>query len=145
MIEIPAHELERHVGRELGISDWAEVGQPLIDAFADLTEDRQFIHIDPARAKAEGPFGTTVAHGLLTLALLPKLAKTGRPAISGERSAVNYGFDRVRGRFTLKRAEPRGPDAVLTVWEVKVEAEGAEKPVLLAEWLSVRNLEKADA
>lgn len=157
MEAISARDLGLHVGKEVGVSQWLEINQPLIDAFADLTGDHQFIHVDPDRAAREGPFGTTVAHGLLTLSLLPELARTAVPRLNGVRASVNYGFDRVRfvspvrsgarirGRYTLKDVEARGIDAILTVWEVRVEIEGEDRPALIADWLGLRHLETATA
>lgn len=153
MERISARDLGLYVGREIGVSQWLEVGQPLIDAFAALTGDQQFIHVDPGRAASEGPYGTTVAHGLLTLSLLPELTRTAVPQLDGIRSNVNYGFDRIRfvapvrsgarirGRYVLKAVTPKEADAILTTWEVRVEIEGDERPALVAEWLVLRNLE----
>jgi acyl dehydratase len=87
-------ELQGHVGQEIGLSDWLAVEQPRIDGFADATGDRQWIHIDPARA-AEGPFGTTIAHGYLTLSLLPVLLDSAL-SIDDARMGVNYGLNKVR-------------------------------------------------
>lgn len=157
MSEMLTAELAERVGQEIGVSDWVVVDQPLINAFATVTDDHQFIHVDPERAAEEGPYGTTVAHGLLTLALLPALAKSALPKLTDVRSSVNYGFDRVRfvapvpvgarirGRFRLTRADWRSPDALLAVWGVTVEVEGAERPALLADWLGLRYVGKEAA
>ncbi|KFI29235.1 nodulation protein NodN [Haematobacter massiliensis] len=156
-MEMSPAELAERVGEEIGLSDWVVIDQPLIDAFAKVTDDHQFIHVDPGRAAAEGPYGTTVAHGLLTLALLPALAKSALPKLTNVRSSVNYGFDRVRfvapvpvgarirGRFRLTRADWRSPDALLAVWGVTVEIEGADRPALLADWLGLRYVGKEAA
>lgn len=155
--EISASDLPGLAGREIGVSGWMLVDQSLIDAFAAVTGDDQFIHLDPVRAAAEGPYGGTVAHGLLTLSLLPAMAKTGLPAIRGLRSSVNYGYDRVRfiapvpagarvrGRFSVKGCTPRGPGTVLTAWTVQVEIEGADRPALVCDWLGLRHLDEAVA
>lgn len=145
---MPLADLRARVGEEIGVSDWIMVDQGMIDAFADLTDDHQFIHVDPERARAETDFGGTIAHGFLTLALLPALARTARPAIAGARMGLNYGFDRLRflapvpagarlrGRFTLAALEERTPGEVTLAWEVTVEIEGATRPALAARWLS---------
>ncbi|OWQ91341.1 dehydratase [Roseateles aquatilis] len=138
-------ELSALVGREIGVSDWIEVDQSRIQAFADATEDQQWIHTDPARAAA-GPFGTPIAHGFLTLSLLPRFYETGF-RVAEVRMGLNYGLDRVRfpapvpvgsrlrGRFTLKRFEAIEGGAQMTV-EVSVEREGSTKPVCVAESLT---------
>jgi len=138
-------ELANYVGKEVGVSDWLEVSQDRIDQFAEATEDRQWIHIDPERAARESPFKTTIAHGFLTLSLLSVLTKS---AISvGEvRMGINYGLNRVRfispvpagarirGRFTLATLEEIKGGAQST-WKVTVERDGSEKPCCVAEWL----------
>ncbi|WP_157863251.1 MaoC family dehydratase [Bradyrhizobium tropiciagri] len=135
-------------GKEVGVSRWFEIDQSRIDKFADVTEDWQFIHIDPNKA-AESPFGGTVAHGFLTLSMLAAMAYDGLPAIEGRVMGVNYGFDkirfvtpvrsgsRVRARFKLLEVTPRGPKEIMTKSEVSVEIEGAEKPAIVAEWLGM--------
>lgn len=141
-------DLRARVGQELGVSGWITVDQPMIDAFADLTRDHQFIHVDPARAAVETPFGVTIAHGFLTLSLLPAMAREARPAIAGVRMGLNYGFDRVRflapvpagarlrGRFTLARLDEHVPGEVTVAWDVVVEIEGSERPALVARWIA---------
>ena len=136
------------VGTELGVSSWVAVGQPLIDDFARVTGDDQFIHVDPARAKNESPYGGTIAHGFLTLALLPVMARAVLPQTRGARARINYGFDkvrflapvpagaRVRARFRLQSAELRRPGELTLKYEVTVEIEGGTQPALVAEWLS---------
>lgn len=157
MEEISIGELEAHLNRFPAVSEWISISQALVNSFAELTGDRQFIHIDPERAERDGPFGGTVAHGLLTLSLLPAMAKEALPPLRDVRSSVNYGFDhvrfvapvkvgqRVRGRFAVRSIEPRGADAVLIDWQVTVEVDGSERPALVASWLGLRNLEKIDA
>ena len=137
-------DLEARVGREIGVSPWCTVGQERIDLFAQATEDRQWIHVDPARAAA-GPFKTTVAHGFLTLSLLARLAELAFSP-SGIQMAVNYGLNkvrftapvpsgaRVRARFALTKLERIAGGAQL-VLNATVEREGSEKPCLVAEWL----------
>lgn len=135
-------ELQSLVGQDLGESDWITVDQSRIDRFADATGDHQWIHVDPQRA-ASGPFGTTVAHGFLTLSLLPEMAASAFE-IHGSRMGVNYGLNRVRfpspvpvnsklrGRFKLQSFEPI-EGGVQMVMEVTMEREGAAKPVCVAE------------
>ncbi len=129
-------------------SDWLLIDQTMIDRFAEATLDRQFIHVDPARA-AGTPFGGTVAHGFLTLSLLSHLAATlPRPPVPGVKMGVNYGLDRVRfvtpvrsgsrvrGAFTLTGVEEKRPGQFQQVMDVMVEIEGVDKPALTATWLS---------
>jgi acyl dehydratase len=132
-------------GAELALSGWFEVGQARIDAFADATDDHQWIHNDPERCRRESPWGRPVAHGFLTLALLPAMLSEAI-AIDGMRIGVNYGLDkvrfpaplpagsRVRARWTLRRAEPVAGGWQLA-WQATVEAEGQPKPVCVAEFL----------
>jgi acyl dehydratase len=145
-------------GHEAGVSDWLEITQPMIDGFADLCGDHQFIHVDPVRA-AGTPFGGTIAHGFLTLSLLTWFAQGVRPRIEGTAHNVNYGFDRlrfvapvrtgsrIRGRFTLTRLEERAPGEITQHWEATVEIEGAEitnggRPALIADWVVRSYLEE---
>jgi acyl dehydratase len=131
------------------VSDWVEVTQAMIDQFAQATGDHQFIHVDPVRA-AETPFGGTIAHGFLSLSLMPTLAaQTDAPAIEGARMGVNYGGNkvrfltpvragkRVRGRFTLKKFVERQPGTWEQVQDYVLEIEGEEKPALIAEWIAL--------
>jgi acyl dehydratase len=138
-------DLEGRVGQEIGVSPWMEIAQDRIDLFAKATEDFQWIHVDPERAK-QSPFGSTIAHGFLTLSLLPKLTEEAF-AIAGRKMGINYGLNKVRftspvpagakirGRFTLAKLEPL-EGGVQTIWNVVVEREGAEKPVMVAETIS---------
>jgi acyl dehydratase len=140
-------DLRMLVGQEVGVSDWVTVDQQRIDRFAEATGDRQWIHVDPVRA-AQGPFGTTIAHGFLTLALMPELFDTGF-AIDDVRMGVNYGLNRVRfpapvpagsrlrGHFRLQAFDPLPGGAQLTV-EVTMELEGSDKPACVAESVSRR-------
>ena len=134
-------ELQALVGQEVGVSEWLTVDQERIDLFADATGDHQWIHIDPARAAA-GPFGATVAHGFLTLSLLPIFSATAF-TVDDVRMGINYGLDRVRfptpvpvgsqlrGRFVLKSFEPLEGGAQMTV-EVTMEIQGGTKPACVA-------------
>lgn len=140
-------DLAALVGQDLGTSDWLTVSQARIDQFAEATGDHQWIHIDTARAAA-GPYGTTVAHGFLTLSLLPELARLAF-AVDDVRMGINYGLNKVRfpgpvksgarlrGRFRLLAYEPLPGGAQLTM-EVTMEVEGEAKPVCVAESLSRR-------
>ena len=137
-------DLQALVGEPLGDSDWLLVDQARIDRFAEATEDRQWIHVDPQRA-AQGPFGAPIAHGFLTLSLLPVFFESAY-AIADVRMAVNYGLDRVRftapvpvgsrlrARFTLKRWDAIDGGAQLGI-EAVIERDGAGKPVCIAESL----------
>jgi len=141
--------LQQRVGEELAVGDWVTVDQPMIDKFAEATGDHQWIHIDAERAK-KGPFGTTIAHGFLTLSLLPKLAESAIK-IEDVRMGVNYGLNRVRfpapvpsgsrirARMKLLSFEPIDGGAQL-VMEVTMEREGGDKPVCVAETVSRRYL-----
>ncbi|MEO1191227.1 MAG: MaoC family dehydratase [Pseudomonadota bacterium] len=136
-------------GQVLGVSDWVEIDQARIDAFAEVGDDHQFIHVDPERAAAETPFGGTIAHGFLTLALLVPLGATVLPELAGRAMGINYGLEkvrflapvragkRVRGHFTLLELSERQPGQVLLRYGVTLEIEGEEKPALAAEWLAL--------
>jgi acyl dehydratase len=137
------------VGREIGVSSWHLVDQKRIDLYADVIEDHQFIHVDPVRAKAETAFGTTIAHGFLTMSLMSIMSYEVMPVISGTTMGVNYGFDklrfispvrsgsRVRGRFTLAEATLRKPKELQSRTNVTVEIEGEAKPALVADWIGL--------
>lgn len=137
------------VGKEIGVSSWHLIDQPRIDTYADVTEDHQFIHVDPERAKAETAFGTTIAHGFLTMSMMSVMSYEVMPAIAGTTMGVNYGFDklrfispvrsgrRVRGRFVLAEAKLRKPNELQSRTNVTVEIEGEDKPALVAEWLGL--------
>ena len=137
------------VGREIGVSSWHLIDQPRIDAYADVIEDHQFIHVDPERAKKETAFGTTIAHGFLTMSLMSIMSYEVMPVIEGTTMGVNYGFDklrfispvrsgkRVRGRFVLAEAKLRKPTELQSRTNVTVEIEGEDKPALIAEWLGL--------
>src|SRR5262245_13828505 len=132
------------VGKEM-VSPWLEVPQPAISQFAELTGDRQWIHVDTARAKTESPYGGTIAHGFYTLALITQLLTRTIGSAAGARLGVNYGLNkvrfpapvpagsRVRGRITLARVEPVDGGLQAT-WSVLVERDGGAKPCCAAEW-----------
>ena len=138
--------LAERIGQELGRSRWFEMTQARIDAFADCTEDRQFIHVDPERA-AQTPFGSTVAHGFLSLAMLSAMSYEALPAIAGAQMGVNYGFDRIRfvsavpagtelrARFVL--ADVQRADRALTLHlDVTVDMKDQDTPALVARWIT---------
>lgn len=137
------------VGKEIGVSSWHLIDQLRIDTYADVTEDHQFIHVDPERAKKETAFGTTIAHGFLTMSMMSVMSYEVMPAIAGTTMGVNYGFDklrfispvrsggRVRGRFVLAEAKLRKPNELQSRTNVTVEIEGEDKPALVAEWLGL--------
>ena len=140
-------ELRGLVGQEVAIGDWFTITQAQIDAFAEVSRDHQWIHTDPDRARRESPFGTTVAHGFLTLSLLSHLHSQAVQIQGNVRMSLNYGLNRVR--FTsVVRSESRIrarsvlqelleiPDGVRLVWAITVEIEGSPKPALVAEWLT---------
>jgi acyl dehydratase len=140
---------QKMVGREVGVSSWHVVDQKRIDVYADVIEDHQFIHVDPERARAETAFGTTIAHGFLTMSLMSIMSYEVMPVIEGTTMGVNYGFDklrfispvrsgsRVRGRFTLAEAKLRKPKELQSLTHVTVEIEGEEKPALVADWIGL--------
>jgi acyl dehydratase len=142
-------ELKHLVGKEVAVTDWLAVTQERIRGFADATEDHQWIHVDRERAGRESPYGTTVAHGFLSLSLLPYLLGQAIE-IQGTRLGINYGLNRVRftgpvpagscvrARFRLDAVEDI-PKGVQTTWNVTLERKGEAKPVLVAEWITRRN------
>lgn len=150
MDSITVEDLQARVGQEIGASGWMQVTQAMVDGFAGVTGDDQFIHTDPERAAREGPYGGPVAHGLLTLSLLPEFAAQALPRIDGLRFSVNYGFDRVRftapvpvgarlrARFVLDDCIEKAPGDWQVTWAVTVEIAGGERPALVATWLGRR-------
>jgi acyl dehydratase len=144
IIEAP-EALKNLVGQEAGVSDWLEITQSMIDAFADCTHDRQWIHVDRERARVETSFGSTIAHGFLTLSLISHLFDA-MIEVRGCRMIINYGLNRVRfpcavpagsrirGRIRLLAVEEK-ESALQATWHVTVEKAGADKPAMIAEWL----------
>jgi len=138
--------LESMVGKEVGVSPWLEIPQSRIDQFAEATGDFQWIHVDPKRAK-DSPFGSTIAHGFLTLSMLPRLTESTFE-FSDRKMGVNYGLNKVRftapvpagakirGRFTLAKYEKIEGNGVQTTWSAVIEREGGDKPVCVAETIS---------
>jgi len=146
---VSADQIGNYVGKEVGVTDWLEIDQDRINKFADATGDHQYIHIDTERA-AQTPFGTTVAHGFLTLSLMSLLsAATGGIKLENAVMGINYGLDKVRfinpvkvdskirARFELVSAEEKKPNHYLLKHKVTVEIEGEDKPALIAEWLGM--------
>jgi acyl dehydratase len=141
-------EIRARVGSDIGASNWIEISQQSIDTFADVTGDRQFIHVDPEAAK-HTPFGGTIAHGFLTLSLLSQMAAGAMLIPDGMKMGVNYGFDRVRflapvrsgarvrGHFRLAAVEEKRPGQWQFLHNVTVEIEGEEKPALTADWIGL--------
>ncbi|MCW5656505.1 MAG: MaoC family dehydratase [Burkholderiaceae bacterium] len=152
-MEGPVHSstldaLAARVGKEIGVSAWKTIDQPMIDAFGELTGDQHFIHVDPVRAAQVLPSGGTIVHGFFTLALLSNMAYQVCPTIEGVRFPLNYGFNRlrfvapvpvnsrVRGRFVLKSVDVIDAQQRQIVYDATVEIDGAPKPALVAEWLT---------
>jgi acyl dehydratase len=146
---IAVADLPSLVGQEVGVSRWFEIEQARIDSFAEITEDRQFIHVDPQAARST-PFGGAIAHGFLTLSLASAMSYDAVPPLEGVVMGVNYGFDRlrflapvpagtsIRGRFKLLAAEDKGEGRWLLKHELTVEIAGGFKPALVGEWLSMQ-------
>jgi acyl dehydratase len=137
--------LRGQIGREIAVSDWMEISQERIARFADTTEDRQWIHVDPARAAVESPYKTTIAHGFLTLSLVSALLRNAI-RLPGQRMGINYGLNRVRfmaavpsgarvrGRFAPSEIKEID-GGYQVVWTITIEREGSEKPCCVAEWI----------
>jgi acyl dehydratase len=145
---IAATSLAGRVGQEVGVSEWIEITQSMVDQFANATLDHQYIHVDPKRA-TETPFGGTVAHGFLLLSLLSRMSYDALPQFENTEMGLNYGMNRlrflspvrtgsrVRSRFVLRGSEPKGDDRLLQTYDVTVEVEGTAKPALVAQWLTL--------
>jgi len=152
--KVTVQDIPAVVGKEVGCSDWRTVSQNMINMFADATDDHQFIHVDPERA-AQTPFGTTIAHGFLTLSLLSTLAYESLPELEGQIFGINYGFDkvrfmapvksgqRVRARFILADAEIRPSGRIVCHYDVTLEIEGSKKPALTADWITISMVDPA--
>lgn len=148
MTNISIDEVKAKVGTNIGASDWFLIDQDRINQFADVTLDHQFIHIDPDKAK-ETPFGTTIAHGFLSLSMLSHLCEGVVPRVDGAKAYLNYGFNKVRfispvkvdssirANVTLAQLEEKPGNRYLITYQISVEIEGEEKPALLAEWLTM--------
>lgn len=147
-VTITLDQLKALEGKPFGTSDWYEITQDRIDRFADVTEDWQFIHCDPEAAK-QTPFGTTIAHGFLTLSMLSAMVYE-MPVLENVAMGVNYGFDkirflspvpagaRIRAHFTMTHVDDSHPGFVTTRMNVSIEIEGQDKPALIADWIGRR-------
>ncbi len=146
---INADNLPDYIGKEVGVTDWFQVDQDRINQFADATEDHQYIHVDEERA-AQTPFGSTIAHGFLTLSLMSMFSSLGGGIkLENTVMGINYGLDkvrfinpvkvnqRIRARFELMSADEKKPKHFLMKHNVTVEIEGENKPALIAEWLGM--------
>lgn len=146
---VNADQLAQYIGKEVGVTDWLEIDQARINQFADATGDHQYIHVDPVRA-AQTPFGTTIAHGFLTLSLMSMLsANNGGIKLSNAVMGINYGLDKVRfitpvkvgskirARFQLVSADEKKPKHYLLKHNVTIDIDGESKPALIAEWLGM--------
>lgn len=152
---VPIDGLADHVGKEIGVSAWRTVTQAMIDQFADATDDHQYIHVDPERARAT-PFGGTIAHGFLTLSLLSTLAYETVPPLADTAMGINVGFDKVRfvnpvksgarlrARFTLADVNIRPSGYIQVAYDVSVEIEGQTRPALTARWLTLSVMRKKE-
>jgi acyl dehydratase len=135
-------ELRSLIGQEAGVSDWVSVTQEMINRFAELSGDDQWIHVDVERARKETPFGTTIAHGFLTVSLLSQLSRQAVDVRGDFKMRINYGFNRLRfvspvpaGSRVRARFTPQKVTDNEVTWLVTVEVEGQQKPALVAEWL----------
>ncbi|MGB1881297.1 MAG: MaoC family dehydratase [Gammaproteobacteria bacterium] len=147
VIEYPK-DMKDHIGEEFGVSEWVDVDQPMIDKFAEATGDHQWIHVDPERARTEMPGGKTIAHGFLTLSLVPRLGATIW-SVKHRSRGLNYGLNklrftapvpvdsRVRLKQTLMAADDVKNDGIRLTFENVVEIEGQDTPALVAESLSI--------
>lgn len=139
-------EFADKIGQELGVSSWIVMDQARIDAFADVTNDHQFLHVDPERAK-ETEFNGTIAHGFLTVSMLTSMAYEVLPKLHEQKMLVNYGMDRlrfvspvpagarIRGRFVLAKVDTSSPNEITLTHDVTVEIEDREKPAIVASWI----------
>lgn len=154
-VEISLADVKDQIG-VLHVSRWFTISQAMIDAFADATEDHQFIHTDPVRAAAETPFGGTIAHGFLSASLLSAMNYDCLPPIREQSMGINYGFEklrfvapvkcgaRVRGHFVLTEARFRGAGLLMTTYDVSVEIENEKKPALTATWTTIVQFDPGD-
>ena len=149
MKNITRDDMKALVGKNAGTSDWFLIDQSRIDVFAGVTEDHQFIHVDAEAAK-ETPFGTTIAHGFLTLSMLSAMIYNAVPDVEGASMGINYGFNkirflspvavnvRIRAHFTLQTYREDKPNEGTSIWDISIEIEGQSRPALVAEWIGRR-------
>lgn len=154
MIQAAFDAQTARIGTETGLSDWVTIDQNRIDVFADVTEDPQWIHIDPDRCATESPFGTTIAHGFLTLSMASKFAIETFEKFEGQTMGINYGFnkvrflnpvqsgDRIRGRFKLNSVIKKSDTQLLQEHGLTIEIEGKDTPALICQWLGMAVFEK---
>ena len=154
MIMNTKETIKAKIGKEVGVSDWVTIDQDMINRFAELTGDHQFIHVNPELA-AQTPFGGTIAHGFLVLSLIAKFGQSADFVMEGVTMGVNYGFDkvrlvapvrtgkRVRARFVLKDMVERASGQWLSTLGVTVEIEGEAKPAIIADWLGLQYVRTA--
>jgi acyl dehydratase len=145
MTHVDFTTLSSQIGQEIAVSPWLDVTQERINAFAEATEDRQWIHVDPVKAATQSPFKSTIAHGFLTLSLVSVLLRTAMAVTV--KMAINYGVNRVRfvsavpvgsrlrGRFTPRAVDTVDGGGVQVTWNITVEREGQEKPAAVVEWI----------
>ncbi len=148
-IENARAKMESQIGQEVGVSKWILVDQPMINKFADVTHDNQWIHIDPARAASETSFGGAIAHGFLSLSLASRFAYDCFSMAEGQVMGINYGFNKLRflnpvkagsklrGRFTMKSVTQRNATDLLRETALTIEIEGGQTPALVADWLGL--------
>ena len=140
-------EFRAQIGQEIGCASWLTISQEMIDTFANLTNDHQYIHVDPPRAMAETSYGGTIVHGFLTLSMLTQMLMSSVPTIRGTSTSINYGFDKIRflspvrsdsairGRFMLAAVEERVPNELTVRYETTLEIRDNNRPALFADWL----------
>jgi acyl dehydratase len=148
LTKISYEEIKEKVGKVVGKSEWYEINQETINKFADLTKDHFFIHVDPERVRKETPLDTTIAHGFLSVSMLSAMSYDCVPGIDGAHFGLNYGFNKlrfvspvpvnskIRGHFTLKDIDRKDTGEITMTYDVIVELENQEKPVLAAEWIT---------
>ena len=141
--------MKSRLGEEFGVSEWILIDQAMIDQFAKVTQDPQFIHTDPKRAKDETDFGGTIAHGFLVLSMASKFALDVFPRESEKNVLINYGFDKVRfispvlvdskicGRFSLKRVDVNRPTELRQIYDLSIEIKDSVRPAVVAEWITL--------
>lgn len=149
-------DLNRNLGKEVGLSKWIELNQKSISEFSHLTQDPNFIHVDPERTKAETPFQGTIAHGFFVLSMAVKFSMEALPKEGDNCYNLNYGFNKVRfvspvlsgskirGRFTLSAFQTKGENGILKVYDLTIETQGVEKPAVSAEWLTLTLFNKEE-
>jgi len=148
-IDTALKDMQAQIGTEVGVSNWITVDQAMIDTFGNITQDTQWIHMDPTRAAAESPFGAPIAHGFLTLSLASRFVYDCFSPPAGQAMGINYGFNklrflapvpagaRVRGRFVLNSVVKRSDTALLRETGLTIDIDGQDTPALVADWLGM--------